>query len=162
MSISENDRLLMSLSHNSVLQTKLKSYFYKDNEEIGLAENELSKLLIDFEVDESFAPAMQRIISSFSQGNTVNYSDILKFFALLMPGNMYKFFEHLALAIDSDKDHKLNWKDLVDFGQLLNDPISEEDAKAIIRQCNNQETDIISVDAFVNWFKTTHNLPAEI
>lgn len=124
----------------------------------SLNEEELRKLLFEFEIDESFAPVMLRIIASFSQGRDVKLQDIMQFFEVLYEGDMKGFFKLVFSGIDDNRDGSLDYKDLISFGALLDDAISEEDAKSIIRQCDSDGNGRVEFDDFWNWFKTQHNI----
>ncbi|OHT10807.1 calmodulin [Tritrichomonas foetus] len=116
-----------------------------------LNEEELRIMLSDFDIDESFAPAMFRI---FAGSNTdedspttsthekgVGFDDILKFFRVLMSGDIKNFFRLLFNAIDTDKNGALSAAELIDFSRLVGDPLSCAQAKMIIDQCDQTSSD---------------------
>ena len=150
------NRIFMSLNPEQV--KTLKHIFDEQTEQSDgmLTEEGLKKLLLDFDIDESFAPPMLRIISSSSKDGRVEFESFLKFFEILMSQNIKSFFESLFHAIDVNGDGKLLADDLVEFGKLIGDTISKDEAEQIIFQCDLDGSGSIEFDDFWNWFSEKH------
>ena len=137
----------------------LRELFEQDADGKGrLDMNGLRKLLVDFDIDESFAPAMLRVLSGSDKGNGIQFEDMLKFFEVIMSGNLKGFFRQLFKAIDTNGDGSLCSDDLKAFGELINDPLTQQDADLIRDECDMNGDGKVNFDDFWKWYKTQHGL----
>ena len=98
-----------------------------------LSEPELRKFLSEYDIDESFAPALLRIFvgSDKSKGDVVNgvsFENLLEFFNVLISGNIKDFFRMLFNAMDTNNDGGIDVNDLISFSGLVGDKLTDEDA----------------------------------
>lgn len=121
-----------------------------------LDQDELRKLLLEFEIDSSFAPAMLRILMGNKREGGVKFDDIINFFEIIFSGDLKVFFQLLFQAIDTNGDGRLNADDLVSFGQLVGDSVSETDARDIIEQCGHPQDGTVNFDDFWRWYRVQH------
>lgn len=139
-----------------------------------LNESELRKLLLDFEIDESFAPAMLRILirkdadsgnpaaSGHHEANVgAKFEDIMNFFQVLLSGDLREFFKQLFAAIDMNGDGELGMEDLQAFARMVNDNLTDQDAQQIIEQCDVNRNGKVKFDDFWKWYKDLHGLTEE-
>jgi len=110
----------------------LRQIFDKQTEHTGCKLNEegMKRFLLDFDIDESFAPPMLRLIST-SNGD-IDFDQFKNFINLLFGNNIRHFMEYLFLAIDLYHDRKLMVSDLVKFGELIGDNITIKEAEEIM------------------------------
>ncbi|KAI5530892.1 EF-hand family [Trichomonas vaginalis G3] len=118
----------------------------------SINEEGLRKLLIDLDIDESFAPPMLRIISGSNNNGKIEFDQFLTFFQILLSQNIKQFFELLFNAIDGNSDGKLLAGDIVEFGKLIGDEITSEEADQIIMQCDLDKSGSIEFNDFWKWF----------
>ena len=128
-----------------------------------LSEPELRKLLSEFDIDESFAPALLRIFvgtkkdqenSDVSSG--VSFENLLEFFNVLISGNVESFFRMLFNAMDTNNDGGIDMNDLIFFSGLVGDKLTNEDANDIIEQCDLNNDGKVQFDDFWRWYCSTH------
>lgn len=138
-----------------------------DDRDGKLNEDELRKLLLDFEIDESFAPAMLRILvrksSSSGDGKPeanagAEFDDIMNFFQVLLSGDLREFFKQLFTAIDMNGDGELGMEDLQAFARMVNDNLTDQDAQQILEQCDVNGNGKVRFDDFWKWYKDGHGL----
>ena len=136
----------------------LKSIFDEQTNKSGgtLNEEGLSKLLLDFDIDESFAPPMLRIMSGSDGSSKIEFDTFLSFFEILISQDIKLFFEKLFHAIDLNDDGKLMAPDLIEFGKLIGDTITKEEADQIIIQCDLDGSGSIEFEDFWIWFTERH------
>ena len=136
----------------------LKSIFDEQTEKSGGALNleGLSKILLDFDIDENFAAPMKRIMDASSDDDKINFDTFLSFFEILLSQNIKLFFEKVFKAIDVNGDGKLMAPDLVEFGKLIGDNITKEEAEKIIVECDLDSSGSIEFDDFWSWFSEKH------
>ena len=141
-----------------------------------LGENEIRLLLNEFEIDESFAPALRLILSNsqcedkdeengdYSKTKIDAAADIIiNFFNILTSGEIKDFFRMLFKAIDRDNDGELDVKDINYFGNLVGENISEEEAKDIMQSDINNDGKVAFED-FWRWYQNQRGFsedPAE-
>ena len=138
---------------------KLRSIFAQnDIDKNGkLYEPELRKLLSEFDIDESFAPALLRIfVGTNNVSNGVTFENLLEFFNVLMSGNIEDFFQMLFNAMDSNNDGGIDMNDLITFSGMVGDKLTDEDAKEIIEQCDLNKDGKVQFDDFWRWYCATH------
>lgn len=121
-----------------------------------LNEAELRQLLLEFEIDESFAPPLLRILSHNAEG--VEFNDILNFFKVLNTGNIKDFFRLLFSAIDEDNDQTLGVQDITSFAELVGDNLSEDEVSEIMKQCDINNDGKVNFDDFWRWYKQQHGI----
>lgn len=121
-----------------------------------LDEAELRKLLLEFEIDESFAPPMLRILSHDAEG--VKFDDILHFFEVLISGDIKNFFKLLFSAIDGDNDQTLGVQDITSFGELVGDNLTEDEVSEIMKQCDYNGDGKVNFEDFWKWYKHQHGI----
>ena len=143
----------MEFSERELLE--LKKVFGAES----LTEEGLRSLLLDFEMDESFAPAMLRILmDQNSKTESVEFDSLIKFFKVLTSGNIKEFFKLLFSAIDVNGDGTLGPDDLVQFATLVNDALTRQEALSIVQQCDMNSDGKVGFDDFWKWYKTEHGI----
>ena len=125
-----------------------------------LDEPELRKLLLEFEIDESFAPPMLRILRK-NHEDGVRFDDLINFFKILMSGDTKKFFKLLFSAIDGDNDQTLGLEDITSFAELVGDKLTEEEVKEIMTQCDYNGDGKVNFSDFWKWYKQQHGISSE-
>lgn len=110
-----------------------------------LVENELRDLLIEFDIDGSFAPLMLRLLSCLeyngeqkdnSEIKKITFDNFLAFFRILVSGDKKNFMNLIFSAVDHDKNGKIGVEELIDFSTLIGDSLTEQEAKVILRECS--------------------------
>ena len=136
----------------------LKAIFDEQTQKSGGTLNleGLSKILLNFDIDESFAAPMKRIMDGSSDDDKIEFDTFLSFFEILLSQNIKLFFEKLFKAIDVNGDGKLMAPDLVEFGKLIGDNITKDEAEQIIIQCDLDGSGSIEFDDFWRWFSEKH------
>ena len=132
----------------------LKNIFDEQTEKTGgtLDEENLTQLLSNFDIDQSFAKPMLRIMSVSNEDGKVKFDSFLSFLQMLLSQDFEIFFKKLFHAIDVNGDGKLMAPDLVEFCNLIGDTITQEDAEQIILDCDLDESGSIEFEDFWQWF----------
>jgi Ca2+-binding EF-hand superfamily protein len=118
----------------------------------------MKALLHEFEIDTSFAPAMMRILNGQRASGAVEFDQLRDFLTTLVSRNTHNFLKMLFEAIDIDKDGYLQKDDVVGFAKLMNDNMDEEDAKRIVRLCDNDGDGKLRFDEFWKWYRMEHGV----
>lgn len=146
------------MDQNDPENTALKNLFDRlDTDNDGkLHEAEIRTLLSEFDIDESFAPALIKIFSGDGENNqAASFADITEFISTLSFGDPKDFFERVFNAMDSNRHGYIDENDLISFSSLVGDPLSQEEAKDIIAKCSNQDQKV-RFDDFWQWYSTQH------
>lgn len=147
-------------------QTEKLREIFKQNDIDGngrLSEPELRVLLSEFDIDESFAPALLRIFVGTKKdkensdvANGVSFENLLEFFKVLISGNIRDFFRMLFNAMDTNNDGGIDVNDLISFSGLVGDKLTDEDANDIIEQCDLNKDGKVQFEDFWKWYCSTH------
>ena len=133
-----------------------------------LSEPELRKFLSEYDIDESFAPALLRIFVGSNKNKNkddvvkgVSFENLLKFFNVLISGSIKDFFQMLFNAMDTNNDGGIDVNDLISFSGLVGDKLTDEDANDIIQQCDVNKNGKVLFEDFWRWYCITHPNVAE-
>ena len=132
------------------LESRFRAESPHNNDEIN--EDGLRRLLLDFEIDDSFVSPMLRIIGGWKQSNTITIKEFVDFFNIIQEKDMQKFRKLLFRAFDKDSDGKISVNDIKDFSKIMSDEISEEEALQIIDAFDINGKGYFDMEDFMNLF----------
>ena len=121
-------------------------------------EEGIKNRLLEFEIDDSFAPALSRI---FRRNEGIRFEDLLEFLRVLISGNTMKFFQVLFSGIDNDNDKALGLNDLTSFGHIVGEELTDEEAREIMKQCDYNGDGTVNFSDFWKWYKQQHGITDE-
>jgi Ca2+-binding EF-hand superfamily protein len=110
-------------------------------------------------MDASFAPAMSLVVSQMNHRNIITSDSLLQFFTVLMHADLKTFFRLIFEAIDADRDGTWTKQDLIGFGTLIQDPLNDTEAEAILHHCETATG--AGFAAFWNWYKGEHGMETD-
>ena len=118
--MEKGEKKLYGISEST--KKKLKEVYTR--EIINKSENELNleglrRLLIDFDIDESFAEPMFRIIAGWDNSEVLSFDKFVEFFTTMQKKDLNAFYQLLFRAIDTDGDSTISPQDLVAFSKIV-------------------------------------------
>lgn len=130
------------ISQEQIQQLQSVFEHFDKNNDGYLNEDELSNLLLEFEVDRTFAPFMLRIFSranknqiEINENDGITFDNFISFFIIMLSGNKKEFINLIFSAIDFDRNGKVGVNELIEFSKLIGDSMTTEQAKAMIQDC---------------------------
>ena len=134
-----------SYSINEITREKLHEVYQREinpqSHETELTLEGFRRLLIDFDIDESFALPMFRIIAGWNVDKILTFDKFVEFFETMQKKDLKLFYQLLFKAMDTDGDGLITKSDLIKFSEIVSDKITEDEAVDILDSIFNSFAD---------------------